>query len=85
MSFEKSTDRESFRFQALVADGTSSNTIALCLQVDNTAAVPFGPKPADWERRTPAKNANESGLNQPVHPGVFMAGFADGSIQIFFP
>ncbi|QDS99790.1 DUF1559 domain-containing protein [Adhaeretor mobilis] len=73
---------------SLAFDGTSngialrkftdglSNTIAL-LQVDNTAAVTWT-KPADWELNAKKPLA---GLDQAIHPAIFLAGLADGSVH----
>ncbi|MEM9185160.1 MAG: DUF1559 domain-containing protein [Planctomycetota bacterium] len=61
------------RFREL-ADGTS-NTIALVQVSDERAEV--WTKPADW---SPTEGKTAAGLGG-LHPGVFLAGFADGSVQ----
>lgn len=71
--FNESGKGVSFR---QVTDGLS-NTIAV-LQSDDTAAATWT-EPRDWHV-DPAKQGLV-GLDQPVHPGGFIAGLADGSVQ----
>jgi len=56
-------------------DGTS-NTISL-LQVNDEATVAWT-KPQDWKMNS---NNKLQGLVPTLHPGVFQAGFSDGSVQ----
>jgi hypothetical protein len=59
-----------------IADGTSQ-TIAI-LQVNDEKAVPWT-KPEDWELN---EKSPMTGLVNSMHPGVFVAGFCDGHIQM---
>lgn len=72
LAFDKSERGRGF---ALFRDG-SSNTI-MVVQCNDDAAVPWT-KPQDIE---PSKQNPLAGLAGGFHPGVFLAGFADGHVR----
>ena len=59
-----------------ITDGLS-NTIAI-LQVNDARAVTWT-KPEDWEFNAKSPMA---GLKPNLHPGIFLAGFADGHVSV---